>query len=579
MSSAKNYIYNFLNFANAYKDQWGGINHIALHNIGNDLVEKNLVDKAGIFNPIPLHRSGANSLIFKINNSYIKLSYARNIQTNKETEADKLVNESIVNTYFREYIPDYAEIVSGISGVWRLTKQNAITYTNKYNLSAKYNFYDIGIITEPIQHAYCLTSIVNHNQLHVVNNQFVAFIVKLMRIGYEHGFVHNDLHAGNILYDNDKKHFMLIDLGRAYFATTQHDAQFKNVYKNEYTKMITKQPFEPYTSLQARAETVPTLYDFVSKTAPYLISGNEYIKSMPLNDVFKSQTYILFDLITLYKKIGKMSKLENDITNLIRQNKLNVDHYEMLDNILNVLNKSKSKPITDINVFYNMVDQIVTELLKFWYVHYIYTCISYIIMNVQAGGRSVVIQDVDNYQNFLFQSPERGVWFRADIFHILVDSFYSLLYIPNAKGETPKQKIDDILVKITTLQLPQTAGKPKSKKKVANMTLNIPYDDYGDILLGIDDAKTQLKEEFEKKSSKILFDKMAGKYNVSIKPEPIINMTKNLQPQEAYGGNMKTHIIYNGKTRKVCIKNNRKYITVNKEEIYLNDIKGSYRYL
>lgn len=45
------------------------------------------------------------------------------------------------------------------------------------------------------------------------------------------------------------------------------------------------------------------------------------------------------------------------------------------------------------------------------------------------------------------------------------------------------------------------------------------------------------------------------------------------------GNNKKTYVKYGKYVRKVCIDKSKKYIKVNKEIIYLNDIKGKYKYV
>lgn len=49
--------------------------------------------------------------------------------------------------------------------------------------------------------------------------------------------------------------------------------------------------------------------------------------------------------------------------------------------------------------------------------------------------------------------------------------------------------------------------------------------------------------------------------------------------ESSNGGNKKTYVKYGKYVRKVCIDKSKKYIKVNKEIIYLNDIKGKYKYV
>jgi len=47
--STDTYLNNFLEFAEKYKDKDGNINHIVIHNDGNDLMEKMIEKEKGDF--------------------------------------------------------------------------------------------------------------------------------------------------------------------------------------------------------------------------------------------------------------------------------------------------------------------------------------------------------------------------------------------------------------------------------------------------------------------------------------------------------------------------------------------------
>jgi hypothetical protein len=67
---------------------------------------------------------------------------------------------------------------------------------------------------------------INHISLHKLKKNifesnyhfaFLKLIEQLIKFGWDYGFVHNDLHTGNIIYDLDHDKFIVIDLGRCYF--------------------------------------------------------------------------------------------------------------------------------------------------------------------------------------------------------------------------------------------------------------------------------------------------------------------------------------------------------------------------
>ena len=57
-----------------------------------------------------------------------------------------------------------------------------------------------------------------HSVRKEINKDVVWDLVhKLVGLGHARGFVHNDLHTGNILYNLEREELVVIDLGRAYF--------------------------------------------------------------------------------------------------------------------------------------------------------------------------------------------------------------------------------------------------------------------------------------------------------------------------------------------------------------------------
>jgi len=125
-------------------------------------------------------------------------------------------------------------------------RTNGLTYYNENNLTRRlppyYSYEYLLVMYDAINEPISITDIfIQDNQslmIEVFNNccDIYDFIKD---IGFDLGFMHNDLHMGNIIYDKLTKKLILIDFGRSSFAHFIHN----------YTEKLSNEIFEEYTKL------------------------------------------------------------------------------------------------------------------------------------------------------------------------------------------------------------------------------------------------------------------------------------------------------------------------------------------
>ncbi len=556
------YLDNFIQFAKDNISPNGTVNHTLLHLTGNMLVEDFLgISKSSID---PLNSKGANSLLFKTDSSFIKLGYS--VGRYSDEEPDDMILESIANNFFRKIvIPKLGtrnNILSGLKCVWKMPGKEANSYTSKYNYSARRAFYDVAYIDSPVTNATSMYSLIVKNQLYQYHTELIRFVQQLLKIIYMYGFTHNDLHPGNVLYDHSHNRFMMIDLGRSYMCSSDYDAVLHDMYGNEYVKLSPpKVPVEKLSILENRSEKILTLADLIKIIRPTIDTGDGWMKPMPKSQ-FAIQTYGLFDLIALFKGTDVFIETDNKLKDYTMNG---IDHYtNYIERIHDFVIKNRNSTMSSIERI-QMIGKMIDGLLRYWYIHYVYTYVK--LIKEQLYDLSEIKTELKKYEINLFFNSKGSVWLRTETFVYIVDRFYSDL-------EPYKRKIEDILIEITNT--PTTGSKSSSTKKGGMM--EDTYDDYGDILVNIDLAKDSLRRETDN-SRKIrdrLFRRDTMKQGSVIKALPSY-MPSGIPVQD--GGSDRSTIAYDGKTRKIYTENGFKYIVINKQKVYLRNIKGKYRYV
>jgi hypothetical protein len=128
--------------------------------------------------------------------------------------------------------------------------------------------------------------------LHEVRKQINPDIIwdlvyKLIELGYDRGFMHNDLHTGNVLYNLDTDKLVVIDLGRAYFLQAD-DLITAQELTEIYVKLIGNEP----------AEEIKGILDYYRLIKPHL-GIEEYVRFPRWNSEERYFCLIMFDIIGL----------------------------------------------------------------------------------------------------------------------------------------------------------------------------------------------------------------------------------------------------------------------------------------
>lgn len=532
--TAQQYLDNFIEFATP-QNRNDRINYRALHEEGTDLVfRENRID----ISTITRLNKGGNSLIFKVETPekyYIKVGWSWDYDNNTEKDADSMLLESITNKMYNNIDPT---LLSGVDNVWKIPRGKLITRLFPLNSASAFphfgkTAYDIALIKAPVSDYVTLYDMIHDNSHVDKTAQLVMFAAKLIALSLKTGFTHNDLHPKNVLYDKNNGRFMMIDLGRSYMVLDTEDA--KNIYSNEYAKLVLSMGQGTYMDLVNNANKVQNIVGIENDMKEFFESG--WIKPLPM-DYFQAYTYVLFDLMTLYKSLGYYNRIDAAFSTGIR----NIQKPTLPDYVSGDPNN------------FPEVEVLIVDLLQFWYFHYVYTLVDF----MRKTGRAT--RDWEAYENMLFYFYKGGYsyWLDAYKFAELRDRFYQTL------DET---KIEQVLNKISTHHNPTRSVGGKKKKG------GMQSRDYGDILADIEDEKEQLRRMvLNRRMAPIVAPRSV---EASMGPMP--------QPSEisvATGGNgKKRSIMFQGKTRKVHMDKSSKYIILQKERVYLKDIRGKYRYV
>jgi len=157
----------------------------------------------------------------------------------------------------------------------------------------------------------CLDDIFNDNEdetIEKILNNYCNFIDFLIKIGFDDGFTHNDMHFSNIMFDYTTNTIKIIDYGRVIFFkyidnddTTLNDFCKTEVYKlnfdNDLNKLIRFRRNGQLLNgeIKTYKELFKKDYNLVNEYSMY-IQEDFNIKSIG----YLKYPYILFDLITFY---------------------------------------------------------------------------------------------------------------------------------------------------------------------------------------------------------------------------------------------------------------------------------------
>lgn len=263
------------------------------------------------------------------------------------------IDEELIDTFSLETVASLIvkklelDFIASIEDVVKVNTSELLEYFD-FKVPEK-DYY--GILIKPIQNYKNLHHIIQdlkQKDIYFFDSQyseaFWVFIRKLIKLGYDYGFVHNDLHTSNILYDLDKCQFVLIDLGRAYFSNC-------NVLNSEELSLI-------YNHLHGEEDIcVPTLKDYYNLV---IDETSEYTKT--LNPESTEETLmIMFDIIGLLYYMDYF-EIPNDVKEEYKQLKeCNLDTEKFCVLWFYVLILSLLK-------YYNHTVYFTDKLIEGWYV-------------------------------------------------------------------------------------------------------------------------------------------------------------------------------------------------------------------
>lgn len=199
------------------------------------------------------------------------------------------IDEELIDTFSLETVASLIvkklelDFISSIEDVVKVTTHELLEYFD-FKVPEK-DYY--GILIKPIQNYKNLHHIIQdlkQKDIYFFDSQYAeafwVFILKLIKLGYDYGFVHNDLHTSNILYDLDKCQFVLIDLGRAYFSNCNilNEEELSLIYNHlhgdedihvstlkEYYKLVIDETSEYTKTLNpdSKEDTLMIMFDVV----------------------------------------------------------------------------------------------------------------------------------------------------------------------------------------------------------------------------------------------------------------------------------------------------------------------------
>jgi hypothetical protein len=214
-------------------------------------------------------------------------------------------NDQIFRSNYSNFIPKYKN--SCLTYVKRLNEKtigwdlneirNNLSKSNSLEL-LKSDQKSVLLIYEAITNSVSVFSAFYNSYLNkeiIIINEILNCVPNfynfLKYIGLKYGYMHNDLHTDNIIYNKSTKTLMLIDFGRNSFAYFKHNhiQEIRNKINNEFKKLN-------YNELYS-IEGLISVEELYMKTQPRLFKGfiSPLITLSPDNKKFIG---VIYDLIT-----------------------------------------------------------------------------------------------------------------------------------------------------------------------------------------------------------------------------------------------------------------------------------------
>jgi hypothetical protein len=247
------------------------------------------------------------------------------------------------NKNIMEYISSFrAYITESSSGNYELnignyikTLESQLIEPKKQLIEPKRHFAKKCLVAKAVKHRTLGTLMDNINSQHFEGDicpKLHTLAKTMILLGENYGFVHNDCHLGNILYDLNTKTFVLIDYGRVYFGLSDKslDSYVSQFFEQEIDK-LSLNPEVEYSKPNYSDHLHGIVMKNKSENSSYYISPymfHEYDRKQQFDNEQQKyhekvrnyfiQNMVLFDISTIVMnmlqtlaELGKLGNINN----------------------------------------------------------------------------------------------------------------------------------------------------------------------------------------------------------------------------------------------------------------------------
>ena len=193
---------------------------------------------------------------------------------------------------------------------------------NNTDLNKSYKSYKC-FVAKAIKHK-TMHTMIKDKLLRGKLHKLIPFVNNLLYLGEKYGFVHNDCHLGNILFDEDQNTFVLIDFGRVYFYISPNTFGLPTDICNEILKNEKKKLDENYGNNSSVYGTDLFSHQMECIKNEEKNRNSVYINPYISNKIQDNKSYfyyiknmILFDISTMVMNILQNLSENNKLVTLL----------------------------------------------------------------------------------------------------------------------------------------------------------------------------------------------------------------------------------------------------------------------
>jgi hypothetical protein len=477
---------------------------------------------------IPLKGNSANAKYCVFSPSNSSNNFIIKVQVT--ADSDPIVNDSIMNFALNTIVDEkYQKYFMKLHGSFygRIDKDHYYIKSPNSNLNTQDKpVLVLSEVSKPIP----LYALLEHPEgFEQLLPKFGNFVHCLLDVGQDIGFAHHDMHTGNILYNSNDQHFVLIDYGRVHIPRV-YDKLYER--QNEIDKFI-KAEKQKFGELYPRYFKDPYTYPITLRNPKTCYEGKEM--------------YILNDLAGLC---------------FIISTQLGIIYNHIVEDLLNVMQNADANPLNKVMLvrrfFKDKVEPDVFALLigLVWYERLVSEYKKY--KDIDRDAENLYIYHRKYYS---FVNPNAFNVIKCNMWAFYNSDMKSLIGIwKTYRGAEMDGGRADILNKSEQL------GSIFKQKPVQQKVINIYaepefYEDDKHVNLNIKAHTTMFGEEY----FKIL----------ALRDADLLKMkSKEMYPDTSIVGGKA------GIQRKIYIEKDtkRKYVKLLKKKWYLDENRGKYRY-